>query len=156
MRNQLSITSRQKKIIQESFAKVEPISDVAAEIFYAKLFEYDPDLKPLFKGDMKKQGKMLMTTLKVAVKGLDDLNALVPVLQNIATKHLEYGVKIEDYTPVGNALIYALGQGLQEDFTDELKKAWITVYKIIAEVMRSAAYPKYNAETYSNKKRYRH
>ncbi len=67
---------------------------------------------------------------------------------------MQYGVKVEDYTPVGNALIYALSQGLQDAFSVELKKAWITVYRIIADVMRSAAYPKYNAETYSNKKRY--
>lgn len=152
----MSLTTEQKNLVQNSFSKVVPIADTAAEIFYAKLFEYDPSLKPLFKGDMKKQGQMLMTTLQVAVKGLDDLNSLVPVLENIAVKHLEYGVKVDDYTPVGNALIHALSVGLGDEFTDDVRAAWVEVYKIIAEVMRSAAYDDYDAATYSNTKQYNH
>ena len=152
----MSISAHQKRLVQESFSKVEPIADTAAEIFYAKLFEYDPELKPLFKGDIKKQGQMLMATLKVAVKGLDDLEKLVPVLQNLARKHIEYGVKVDDYTPVGNALLYTLNTGLGDAFTDELKEAWIETYKAIAEVMRSAAYPDYNSATYKNTKTYHH
>ncbi|WP_231876923.1 globin domain-containing protein, partial [Oleiphilus sp. HI0080] len=77
----MAITEAQKKLVQASFAKVEPIADAAAEIFYNKLFTYDPSLKPLFKHDMKGQGKKLMTALKLAVKSLDDLDALVPVLE---------------------------------------------------------------------------
>lgn len=73
----MSITNRQKQIIRDSFTKVEPIAEIAAELFYTKLFEYDPSLKRLFKGDMRKQGQMLMTTLKAAVKGLEDLDSLV-------------------------------------------------------------------------------
>ena len=112
----MSLTPTQKQLVQVSFQKVVPIAATAADIFYAKLFEYDPSLKPLFKGDMTTQGDMLMTTLGVAVKGLDNLDTLVPVLEGIATKHLEYGVKIDDYTPVGNALLYALSVGLEDDF----------------------------------------
>jgi len=64
---------------------------------------------------------MLMATLGVAFKGLDDLAALVPVLQNLAIRHVDDGVYVEDYTPVGNALLYALEQGLGPKFTPELK-----------------------------------
>ncbi|KZX72940.1 hemin receptor [Oleiphilus sp. HI0009] len=116
-----------KKSVQESFAKVEPIADAAAEIFYGKLFQYDHSLQPLFKGDMTEQGKKLMSTLKIAVKSLDDLDALVPVLENLAIKHIEYGVKIDDYTPVGNALINTLAEGLGDDFSPECKAAWVEV-----------------------------
>ncbi len=150
----MSLTPRQVQLIQQSFAKVEPIADKAAEIFYAKLFEYDPSLKPMFKADLKSQGKKLMSVLKVAVHGLNDLGKLVPVLQTLAKRHVEYGVKVDDYTPVGNALIYTLGAGLGKEFTDETKQAWITVYKVIAQVMREASYPNFNVNTYHNTKQY--
>lgn len=136
----MSITAQQKEMVQNSFAKVEPIADTAAEIFYNQLFEFDPNLRGLFKGDMKSQGRKLMSTLKVAIKGLDDLDSLVPVLEKIAVQHLDYGVKAEDYTTVGNALLYALKAGLGDSWTPELRQAWIDTYKIVAQVMKSKAY----------------
>ncbi len=152
----MAITERQKQLVRDSFKKVEPISDVAAGIFYDTLFSYDPSLKSLFKGDMTSQGKKLMAALKLAVGTLDNLDALVPVLQKMAIKHLEYGVKVEDYTPVGNALIKTLETGLSDAFTPELRVAWSTVYKVMATVMREAAYPNYDANTFKNTKRYNH
>ncbi|MGF1696171.1 globin domain-containing protein [Vibrio lamellibrachiae] len=146
----MPITAVEKKLIQDSFAKVAPIADKAAEIFYAKLFEYDPSLKVLFKGDMKTQGKKLMTTLGLAVKGLDNLDTLVPVLQGLATKHVSYGVKVDDYTPVGNALLYTLKTGLGDQFDDQTRNAWVKIYNTIATVMRSAAYPNFDPNTYKN------
>lgn len=152
----MSITPIEKKLIQDSFAKVEPIAEQAAEIFYNKLFEYDPRLKSLFKSDIKQQGQKLMTTLKVAVKGLDDLEALVPILQQLAQRHVGYGVTADDYTPVGNALLYTLKVGLGDDFDDKTREAWIKTYKTIAEVMRSAAYPDFDSANYKNNKLYNH
>jgi len=148
------ITERQKTLVQNSFALVEPIADQAADIFYNKLFEYDPTLKPLFKGDIKQQGKKLMATLKVAVASLNNLDKLVPVLQQLAVKHLDYGVKVDDYTPVGNALLYTLKTGLGDACTPEVKQAWLDTFKVIATVMRQAAYPDYDPATYKNRKRY--
>lgn len=148
------ITERQKTLVQDSFALVEPIADQAADIFYNKLFEYDPALKPLFKGDIKQQGKKLMATLKVAIASLNDLDRLVPVLQQLAVKHLDYGVKVDDYTPVGNALLYTLKTGLGDACTPEVKQAWQDTFKVIATVMRQAAYPDYDPTTYKNHKRY--
>lgn len=152
----MAITQRQKTLVVDSFAKVEKISDVAAAIFYKKLFEYDPSLKRLFKNDIKSQGRKLMSALKLAVSSLNDLDTLVPVLQKMAVKHVEYGVKAEDYTPVGNALLFALGKGLGEAFTHELKQAWIAIYKTVANVMREAAYPNFNSNTFKNTKHYVH
>lgn len=97
----MSLSETQKEWVKTSFAKVEPISDTAAALFYNQLFTYDPSLKPLFKAELKSQGKKLMSALKLAVSSLDDLEALVPVLQNMAIRHVDYGVKVEDYTPVG-------------------------------------------------------
>lgn len=150
----MAITERQKQLVKSSFAKVEPIADTAAEIFYAQLFKYDPSLKALFKSDMTSQGRKLMAALKLAVASLDNLEKLVPVLEKMAVTHVDYGVKVEDYTPVGNALLYALKQGLGDELTPELRKAWADTYKVMATVMRQAAYPNYNPDTYKNTKYY--
>ena len=136
----MSITARQKDLVQSSFAKVEPIADKAAEIFYKKLFEYDPNLRRLFKSDMKSQGRKLMSALKIAVKSLDNLDALVPVLEKMAVQHLSYGVKPQDYTTVGNALLFALKTGLGNQWNPELRQAWVDTYRIVAQVMKAAAY----------------
>jgi nitric oxide dioxygenase len=152
----MAITEAQKILVQKSFLAVEPIAEQAAEIFYNKLFEFDPSLRGMFKGDMKNQGKMLMSTLGVAVKALDNIEGLIPVLQKLAAKHVDYGVSVDDYTPVGNALIYTLKTGLGDQFTPDLKAAWIEVYITIANVMRQHAYPDFDANTYKNTKNYSH
>ncbi|WP_100642762.1 globin family protein [Alteromonas facilis] len=152
----MSLSEKDKVLVQQSFQKVVPIADTAAEIFYAKLFEYDPTLKPLFKGNMKQQGQMLMSTLKAAVEGLDDISAVVETLEQLALRHVKYGVKVDDYTPVGNALLFALQQGLGDGFTADVRTAWVHVYKTIADVMRSTAYPDFDPNTYTNTKRYNH
>ncbi len=138
----MSITAKQKELVQSSFAKIEPIAETAAEIFYNKLFEYDPNLRKLFRSDIKSQGRKLMSTLKVAIQGLDDINGLIPVLEKMAVQHLGYGVKERDYTTVGNALLFALKTGLGEQWNPELRQAWVDTYRIIAQVMKGAAYSK--------------
>jgi len=136
----MSITTTQIKLVQDSFAKVAPIADQAADIFYNKLFEYDPSLRKLFKNDMTEQGRKLMATLGVAVKSLTDLNGLVPVLQKLSERHVGYGVKAEDYTPVGNALLFALKQGLGDEFTPDVREAWVETFRIVSQTMKSHVY----------------
>lgn len=129
-------------LIQESFAKVVPIKDAAAEIFYADLFETAPEVKPYFDGtDMTKQGGLLMATLGVVVNGLRDLEKIVPVAQEMAVRHVGYGVKAEDYDKVGASLLRTLEKGLGDGFTPETKAAWTTAYGTLAGVMIDAAYP---------------
>ena len=121
------MSAAQVRLVQESFAKVEPIAEAAAELFYDKLFELDPGLKALFKTDMKMQGRKLMAMLKLAVKGLDDLEKLVPVVQDLGRRHVAYGVQRAHYATVGSALLWTLEQGLKDDFTPEVKAAWSAV-----------------------------
>lgn len=127
------------KLVQDSWAKVKPISETAAELFYGKLFELDPSVKPMFKGDMKEQGKKLMGILNTAVNALDKLETIVPAVQDMGKRHVDYGVKDEHYDTVGEALIWTLGAGLKDDFTEETKAAWITVYTLVADTMKAAA-----------------
>ena len=133
------MNAQQKYLVQSSFEKVVPISETAAALFYGRLFELDPSLRPMFTGDMKEQGKKLMNMLTLAVRGLDKLDQLVPAIQALGRKHTGYGVKPEHYNTVGAALLWTLEQGLGESFTPEVKEAWIAVYTLMANTMQEAA-----------------
>jgi nitric oxide dioxygenase len=133
------MTPRQIALVQESFAKVVPIADTAAGLFYGKLFELEPSLRPLFKGDLKAQGRKLMQLIGAAVAGLRDLGSLVPAVQALGKRHAGYGVQTAHYATVGAALLWTLGQGLGEDFTPEVKDAWAITYGVLAKTMQDAA-----------------
>ncbi len=133
------ISAAQKKLVQDSFAAVAPNAEAAAGLFYGHLFELDPSLKALFKGDMKEQGRKLMALLKIAVAGLDDLGKLVPAVQDLGRRHAGYGVENEHYNTVAAALLWTLEQGLKDGFTPDVKAAWTAVYGVLAETMKSAA-----------------
>lgn len=133
------MTEKQKILVQKSFEKVLPIAETAAELFYGRLFEIDPSLRHMFKGDMKEQGKKLMMTLNIAVKGLGRLDELVPQIEKLGRNHAGYGVKDEHYETVAAALLWTLEKGLGADFTDDVKDAWVRVYTIIAETMKRAS-----------------
>ena len=135
------LTYEQKVLVQESWEKVKPIAETAAELFYGKLFELDPDLKPLFaNSDMKEQGKKLMVMIGTAAKGLDTLGELIPAVQKLGERHVGYGVKAEHYDTVGAALLDTLAKGLGEDFTPEAEEAWTITYTTLATVMKEASY----------------
>ena len=133
------MTPEQVTLVQTSWEKVVPIADKAAELFYGKLFETDPALKPLFKGDMAEQGKKLMTMITTVVRGMQNLDKLVPAIQDLGKRHVGYGVKDEHYDTVGGSLIWTLEQGLGEEFTPETKDAWVAAYTILATTMKDAA-----------------
>ena len=131
--------ARQIELVQSSFARVEPIADTAAALFYTRLFELDPSLRLMFKGNMIEQGHKLMTTLKVVVNGLTRLEALVPAVQALGRRHAGYGVADEHYDTVAEALLWTLHQGLGEYFTPDVAAAWSSAYGTLADVMKAAA-----------------
>ena len=133
------VTPEEVSLVQSSWAKVEPISETAADLFYGKLFELDPSLKELFPDDMVEQKKKLMQTLAVCVNGLNDLGEIVPAVQALGKRHSNYRVKEEHYATVGAALLWTLEQGLGEDFTPETESAWTTVYGVLSTTMKEAA-----------------
>ena len=133
------MTPQQKQLVQESFKKVAPIAPLAADLFYARLFELDPDLRLLFKSDMKRQGMTLMTMLASAVRGLDNPDALVPVLKSLGRRHVVYGVRDTHYGTVGQALLDTLAHAMGEEFDDEMRAAWTAVYSLMASVMQVGA-----------------
>jgi len=133
------VTPEQIQLVQGTWTKVVPISDTAANLFYGKLFELDPAIKPLFKGDMKAQGKLLMTMIGTAVNGLSRLEKIVPAVQDLGRRHAKYGVKDQHYDTVAAALIWTLGQGLGKDFTPDVESAWVGAYTVLATTMKDAA-----------------
>lgn len=133
------LTVRQKDLVQGTFASIATIADDAAILFYQRLFELDPSLKPMFRGDMGEQRKKLMQMITAAVKGLDRLEQLVPAVQNLGRRHASYGVQESHYETVGAALLWTLEMGLGRQFTPEVKEAWSAVYGLLATTMKDAA-----------------
>lgn len=133
------VSEQQAAFVQTSFALVEPIADVAAGLFYDKLFELDPSLRSLFPEDITEQKRKLMTTLKVAVSSLSQPDQLIPVVQDLGLRHKEYGVQDGHYDTVGSALLWTLERGLGEGFTPDVEDAWTAVYTALATTMQTAA-----------------
>lgn len=127
------------KLVQESWEKVKPIAPTAAEIFYARLFELDPEAKALFTGDMGEQGIKLMNMITVAVDNLNSLDTIVEALQASGRRHVDWGVKDSQYATVGAAFLDTLDKGLGEAFTPEVKSAWTNVYGVLSSTMIDAA-----------------
>ena len=132
-------TETQIALVQQTFAAIAPIADDAASLFYHRLFEMDPSLQRLFKGDMAEQRRKLMQMLTAAVKGLQRLDRLVPVVEDLGRRHAGYGVTDLHYETVGAALLWTLEMGLGGAFTPEVKEAWVTVYGLLASTMKGAA-----------------
>ncbi len=124
---------------EKTWVMVVPIADTAAELFYGRLFELEPEYRAMFKNDMTEQGKKLMTTINIAVEALDNLEPLIPVLKKMGADHVTYGVKDRDYNVVGASLLWTLEKGLGDVFTDEVRNAWGAVYEVLASVMKEGA-----------------
>jgi len=133
------MTPEQIELVQSSWAKVAPIADQAADIFYGHLFDNNPAVRSMFPEDMAKQKKALMGMLAVAVNGLTKLDTILPAVKELGVRHVAYGALPEHYPVVATSLLYTLGAGLGDDFTPEVKEAWTEAYTTLATVMIEAA-----------------
>jgi hemoglobin-like flavoprotein len=127
-------------LVRSSWQQVLPIKDTAAELFYGQLFELDPSLRHMFKGDMVEQGRKLMAMINTVVNSLDKLGPILATIQEMGRRHVDYGVKEAHYDTVGSALIWTLGKGLGDGFTPAVKDAWVEAYTILSSAMKQAAY----------------
>ena len=133
------MTPHQQTLIRETWSRVTPIADVAARLFYDRLFELDPSLRRLFsRTDMDAQRKNLVQTLAVVVKSIDNLEPLIPAVEALGRRHAGYGVKPKHYATVGGALLDTLQAGLGDAFTSDAREAWGEAYELLAGVMLSA------------------
>jgi hemoglobin-like flavoprotein len=132
------MTPQQIALVQQSFAKVLPIREQAAALFYDRLFAIDPSARPLFRGDIKAQGGKLMAAIAAVVKALDHIDTILDDLRGMARRHDRYGVQETHYASVGEALLWTLEQGLGADFTPDLRVAWAAAYRLLSETMIEA------------------
>jgi hemoglobin-like flavoprotein len=133
------LTSIEIMLVRASFARVVTIQDVAADLFYDRLFVIAPKLRELFPADLSQQKKKLMQMITAAVGGLSNLDKLVPAVKTLGARHVGYGVTAADYAIVGEALVWTLEQGLGDEFTPEVRSAWAKVYDVLAATMQAGA-----------------
>ena len=133
------MTPKQIVLIQDSWKRVVPMGDQAAGLLYARLFALDPSLEALFKGDLREQGRKVLSMISVAVNSLARLESIVPAVQALGRRHAGYGVEDRHYATVEDALIWTLRQGLGAGFTKEVEEAWRTAYGILATTMQQAS-----------------
>src|SRR5215510_5823041 len=119
-----AMTPERIRTVQSTWVKLLPIKASAAQLFYEKLFETDPSLRALFKGDMRQQGEKLMQVIDAAVNGLSRLEEITAAIQELGRRHAAYGVKDHHYDTVGVALLWTLSESLGSEFTPEAKEAW--------------------------------
>ena len=133
------MTPQNISLVRASWQQVLPIQDAAAHLFYGRLFELDPSLRALFRGDMAEQGRKLMAMIGTVVASLDDLAPLLGTVGDLGRRHVGYGVTDAHYDTVGSALLWTLGQGLGERFTPPVEAAWIEAYTTLSSAMKQAA-----------------
>jgi nitric oxide dioxygenase len=132
------MTPEQIKIVRLTFAQAMNRKVEVGMIFYERLFAIAPDTKVLFRGDIEEQSRKLMDTLAIAISNLRDTPALVGMLEALAHRHVTYGVRAEHYDKVGEALLWTLEKVFGVAFTGEVRNAWATLYRIVAETMLKA------------------
>lgn len=126
-------------LIRSSFAKVGPIADEFTIQFYRSLFSANPGVREMFPEDLAGQRKKLAQALAVMVGRLSDPDTLGPMLQNMGERHVAYGAKSEHYPAVGAALIQAFEITLKEEFTPDVRDAWLGLYGWVSEQMITGA-----------------
>ncbi len=127
--------SHHKELIRDSWQKLRPNVERAAELFYTRLFEEDPSLRELFSGEMATQGKRLMTMMGTAVDRLDDLEAMTPMLYELGQRHVNYGVQAHHYETFRDALMWTLQNVLGADFYPEVEEAWTAFFEFLSHAM---------------------
>ena len=132
------MTPDQVALVQDSFKKVVPIAGAAADLFYGRLFEIAPEVRPLFPEDLREQKKKLIGMLATAVTNLHQVDKILPAVEDLGRRHVHYGVAAKHYEAVGAALLWTLEKGLGDDFTPPVKAAWTETYMTLAGVMQNA------------------
>jgi len=136
----MTLSDRQIMLVQDSFELVIALPQDVTDLFYARVFELDPTLRPMFKRDISEKGRMLMQTIIIAVHSLKDLANITPALHTLGHRHIGYGVKKKDYDTLGMALIWTIEQGIGPTFTPELRDAWAVTYNLLVQTITQDTY----------------
>lgn len=126
-------------LIRRSFALIAADSNAVVLLFYGRLFELNPGARSMFRGDLRTQAAKLSATLDVLVGNAGTLDAIAGDLREMGRRHETYGVRPEHYDLLRQALLWALGMALQEDFDGPTRAAWDRLLVAAAQVMTGAA-----------------
>lgn len=132
------MTEDDVNLVQQSWEKIEFVKEVAAELFFARLFELDPALRPLFPTYARDRQRKFGQFVSATVRGLGRLDALRPVVRELGIRHPVFGDDDVHHANVANALLWALGKSLRREFTPQVKSAWIKTYGVLSQTMREA------------------
>lgn len=127
--------AEQLQLVLQSLSQIQLLADTITRDFYQHLFEIQPATRELFKGDMERQGAMLMTTLSLAVNGLSSIEDIQPAVWALGDRHFGYGVKPGHFQPFRESFIWALERHLADKFTPELKSAWTEAFDALSAAM---------------------
>ena len=127
--------AEQLQLVLQSLNEIQLLADKITTDFYQHLFEVEPSIRELFKGDIKRQGSMFITTLSLAVNGLSRMEDIQPAVRTLGERHSGYGVKPEYFQPFRESFLWALERHLRDDFTPELKSAWTEAFEMLSEAM---------------------
>jgi len=125
------MTPDQIELVQATFEKIGPQKEQTAGAFYDRLFELAPSMRSLFKNDMAGMRRQFLGAVDNAVAGLDDLEAVLPEIEALGVRHLDYGVEDSHYDTVGEAFLWAMEKGLGNTFTPEVRTAWSEAYLVL-------------------------
>lgn len=140
------MTPDQVYLIRKSFAELGRHDHVAALVFYRRLFEIDPALRPLFTNNIEDQSRKLLDMLGVLIAMLERPIGLDMELRAMGSRHRDYGVKDEHYAAVGQALLDMLSEVLDKRFTPDVRTAWVGLYTAVQTLMQKGAAEAANAE----------
>jgi hemoglobin-like flavoprotein len=121
--------------VRSSFDRLWPTSTRTASLFYERLFEIAPEVRPLFRKDIDEQKRKFIATLAVIVGSLDNSSKLISLTDTLARQHGNFGVQPAHYTIVGEALMWSLERGLGDQWTPGVAESWSKAYGIISTFM---------------------
>lgn len=129
------MTHRQIQLVQESYPLIQEMGDAVTRLFYGRLFESSPQLRPMFHGPIDVQARKFSAMLEALVDALPDLERMTGPLQAMGSRHVGYGVKPEHYAQVSQALVWALSQALEHEATQEVRQAWQALFDRVTALM---------------------
>lgn len=131
------IDSKTIEIIKSTVPALKEHGVEITKTFYKRMFENNPEVMPLFNMDRQASGeqpKALAMTILAAAQNVDNLEAIMPVVNKIGERHCDCNIKPEHYPIVGKNLLIAIKEVLGDAATDEVIEAWGKTYGVIAEV----------------------
>jgi len=135
----MSLTRLEKRLIRDSMPSIYELAAPIGLLFYGRLFDLNPALRPMFRGDLELQSRKLMEMLNTMVNNLDHFMVIIPTLKALGQRHAGYGVHPEHYDQVTAALLWAFGSALDAECDAEVKAAWRAALSAVAAVMKEGA-----------------